>query len=211
MPKGPIRKVVMLDRDNNIVKEFKNCAVASKETGVPSPTIHSQCVRKSKGRCDFYFIYKKDYELLKKKEDKPILKTKRKEYYVNVLVGLASDKLEDGATYVMNGTRLTYSFEKKALMCGDTIAYSKEKMFEEVEVELPLLLPEERNFLKTLLKAFTNVKGIIKCKDRRQGFEFIRIETDSEEETITLPSYIEGKYYKALQIDRLYTIDELEI
>ena len=211
MPRGPIRKVVMLDRDNNIVKEFKNGAVASRETGVPRPTIQSQCARKSKGKCDFYFIYKKDYDLLKKKEDKPISKAKRKEYYVNVLVGLANDTLEDGAIYNITGTKFVYNADKKALMIQDRIGFSKEKMFEEVEVELPLLLSEERNFLKTLLKAFTNVKGIRKCKDRRQGFEFIRIETSSEEETITLPSYLEGKYYKALQIDRLYTTDELEI
>ena len=211
MPRGTIKTVVKVDKDNNLLEEYKNLEVAARETGLPKPTIYSQCSRKIKGIRDYHFMYKKDWKLLEEKRDKPIPKAKKKEYYVNVLVGLASDKLEDGASYVINGTRLTYSFEKKALMFGDEIIYSRDKMFEEVEVELPLLLPEERNFLKTLLKAFTNIKGIRKCKDRRQGFEFIRIETNTEEETITLPSYLEGKYYKALQVDRLYTTNELEI
>lgn len=211
MPRGTIKVVVKVDRDNNLLEEYKNLEVAAKKTGICKPTIYSQCSKKIKGIRDYHFMYKNDWLLLEEQRDKPIAKAKKKEYYVNVLVGLANDTLEDGASYIINGTRLTYIFDKKALMCGDEIVYSKNKMFEEVEVELPLLLPEERNFLKTLLKAFTNVKGIRKCKDRRQGFEFIRIETNTEEETITLPSYLEGKYYKSLQVDRLYTTNELEI
>ena len=210
MPRGKVKTIVMLDNNNTVLKEFKNGEIASKETGIPKPTIWSQCTRKSRGKRDCYFLFKKDY-LQFKANEKPILKSKKKEYYVNVWVGLANGTLENGATYTINGLKLQYNKQKEALMSDNKIIFTKNDMFKEVEVELPILLEEERNFLRTLLKAFTNVNGIRKCKDRRNGFEFIRIETNNDEETVALPSFIEGTYYKALQLDRLYTVKELEI
>jgi hypothetical protein len=166
-------------------------------------------------------MYKKDYEELygkiKKnveKEEKPkkeIVRRKEVEYYVNVLVGLANETLIDGAIYNLNGSMLKYSKKDNALMLGDKKVFTKDLMFAEVSIELPLLLEEEREFLSNLLKAFKNVKGIVKCKDRRDGYEYIRIVTSSEEDTISLPSFIEGKYYKSLQNDTLYTMTDLNL
>lgn len=214
------REVVMIDKKTKkVIEEFVTTGIASIKTGVPQPTISCQCIKQSdsKGR-DFYFRYKSDYkdvemdnkENVVEIENKvEIIKRKTKEYYVNVLVGLANNTLEDGAVYKINGSDLVYSKENEALMVGNVKMFTRVGMYEEVEVELPLLIEKERLFLKNLLKAFSNVKGIRKCNDIRNGFEFIRIETMLPSENIDLPAFIENKYYSNLMLDRLYSVDEL--
>lgn len=176
--------------------------------------------RKSK---NFKLMYFDDYENLygkivvqeEKSEEinkpvkKEIVKKKEKTIFVNVLVGLANGTLIDGATYEIDGTVLTYSKSENSLKLGKNDVYTQKRMFEECTVELPVLLPKEKEFLSSLLKAFNNVIGIIKCKDRIEGFEFIRIETSNNEDTLVLPSFLEGKYYNSLTTDVLYTLEDL--
>lgn len=227
------KSVLMLDKQTNkVLAKYSSTGVAGKATGIPSSTISCQCIDKTKGRRDdVYFMYEEDYQNLgkeigidieqdnKENEDsiyfeehkEEIIRRKIKEYYVNVLVGLANATLEDGAIYKINGNDLVYSKENEALMLGDNKMFTRLGMYEEIEIELPLLSESERTFLKNLLKAFNNVKGIRKCNDIRNGFEFIRIETIVPSENTDLPAFVENKYYSNLMLDRLYSVDELGI
>lgn len=207
-------EVVLLDKNGVLVRTFNSQIEAANSIGVSAGTI----VNYLKGRCKYSkgkFMYKEDYEKLfekieKKEEEKPIVKKKDTTCYVNMLVGLANDTLVDGATYEVGAQKFTYNKEKHALLIDNKyIAYSRDSMFEQVNVELPLLLEKERAFLKNLLLAFTNIKGIRKCKDFTNGFEFLRIEAENPVDNIDFPKFKEGKYYANLITDRLYTIEEL--
>ena len=79
------------------------------------------------------------------------------------------------------------------------------------QVQLPLLTEKERDFLKNLLKAFSNVRGIRKCNAIAKGMEFIRIETNSPANNVDLPDYKAGQYYGNMKLNELYSIDELNI
>lgn len=172
-------------------------------------------VAKPKG---YKLMYQKDYEELygnKEQEttevEEGIERPTKEEYYINILVGLANGNLQDGATYEINGSKFVYSKEQQALMIGNIIGYSREKMLSKVVIELPLLTEEERTFLKNLLKAFKNVKGIRKCNAINKGMEFIRIETNTPIDNIDLPDFAEDKYYANLKENRLYSIEELNL
>lgn len=208
------KTVVLLDKNGNLLKTFSSQKKAADNIGVSASTITNYI----KGRCKYSkgkFMYKDDYEKLfekieEKEEEKPIVRKKDTTCYVNMLVGLANDTLVDGATYEYGAQKFTYNKEKHALLIDNKyIAYSRDSMFEQVNVELPLLLEKERAFLKNLLLAFTNIKGIRKCKDFTNGFEFLRIEAENPVDNIAFPQFKEGKYYANLLTDRLYTIEEL--
>lgn len=209
---GYIRSpIIELDLSGNFIKEYETQSDCAKEHEIHVSTVNSILHGRMKGK-GYRLMYKNDYDKLSlEPKQVEIKKSKSKEYFVNVLVGLANGTLVDGATYEINGTKMKYSKENNGLMVADKRVYSYDSMWEEVPIELPILLPSEKEFLSNLLKAFSNAKGIVKCKDRRDGFEFIRIETPNQEETITLPSFIEGKYYKSLQRDTLYSLKDLEL
>ena len=202
--------VVLIEKNGNVKKFNKQKDLADylhKSRGTISCYLSGKA--KSTG---FEVMTMEDYEKLNQEEQKSeITKPIKEEYYVNILVGLANGTLVDGATYKINNQEFIYSREKQALMINGYVGYSKETMLEMVRIELPLLTEEERIFLKNLLKAFSNVKGIRKCNTINNGMQFIRIETSTPVNNIDLPDFIEGKYYSNLEENRLYTIDELNI
>lgn len=215
------RRIVELDKNGNIINEYATQKDVAYAKDIHFTTVNAILKGRQKGR-NCILMYKDEYEKLHKEEKeekveeeivekKTISKPKTIEYYINVLVGLANQTLVDGAIYNLDGTMLKYSKQDNALKQGDITFFTFEKMWKEVSIELPILLPKEKEFLSNLLKAFTNVKGIVKCKDRRNGYEFIRIETNNQEDTITLPSFVEGKYYKQLTLNTLYSIEDLEL
>lgn len=225
------RKVYYVNkRDCCILGQYKSLKEASALTGVSAGTIGSQVVKMGASRGDKCFIYQKDYNaFLKKHEEKvtytpvasqeemeieyrdEIIKRKEKQYYINILVGLANGTLEDGAIYRISDSDLIYNKECNRLEIAGQPILTQQQMYEEIEVELPILNEEERKFLKNLLKAFGNVKGIRKCKDSKNGFEFIRIEADIPTDNVDLPTFVENKYYKSMQQNRLYSLEELEL
>ena len=80
-----------------------------------------------------------------------------------------------------------------------------------VEIEKPLLSEKERQFISNIIKAFNEIKGIEKCHDIFNGFEFLRIVASSPAETLDLPKFREGEYYGGLELNRIYTLEELDI
>lgn len=213
------RKVLYVNKINGeIIGSYDGIKEASLKTGVATGTIGTQVLKMGASRDFKCFIYSNNYkkfldlfkiDLDKQEDKKDIVKRKEKMYYINVLVGLANGTLEDGAVYKLNDSDLVYNKELNRLEIAGQSILTQQQMYEEIEVELPLLLEEERIFFKNILKAFSNVKGIKKCNDIRNGFEFIRIETTTPIENVDLPAFVEGKYYKALEQNRLYTLEEL--
>lgn len=225
--KGKCVKVLLISKhDNSIIKSFNSIKEASEITGTPVGTIGSIVIKKGATKNpDCTFVYEKDFrnglrvspkttkggKTYKpiRLEQKETIKREAKEYYVNVLVGLANGTLEDGAVYKINDCDLTYNKELNRLETNGASMLSQQEMWKEIEVELPLLHEEERKFLKTLLKAFGEIKGIRKCNGLNLGYEFIRIEATRQIDTVDLPEFTEGKYYASLEQNRLYTIEEL--
>ena len=213
------RKIVELNKNDEYVRTYENQAEISIEKKM-HPSCISRIVNGHLKSKKFKLMYLDEYENLygkiekeevKQEVKKEIIKKKAKEYYINILVGLANGTLIDGAIYNLNNTELVYNKKTNSLDFDGTSIFTKKKMFEEIDVVLPLLLPQERKFLSNLLIAFTNVKSIVKCKDRREGFEYIKINTSSLEDSITLPSFVEGKYYKSLEIDVEYSKEDLDL
>lgn len=214
------RKVVELDLNYNYVTTYANQTECAKSKGIYQSQISNYLSGKCKPK-KYILVYEDVYnELYKNKDDKcvvekeelkDIVKQKDNEYYINVLVGLANGTLVEGASYEVDGTVFVYSKDKKALMIGNSPMITFDNMWRKVNIELPLLTPSEREFLMNLLKAFTNVKGIQKNKDRREGYEYIGIVTSNEEDGIVLPSFKEGKYYKNLKQNILYSLKDLNL
>lgn len=207
------REIVELNMEGNYVKTYKNQKEVSMQKGVHQSTISMYLSGKMKPRGNYKLMYKEDYENIygeTKAEEKKekIVKPTSKEYYVNVLVGLANQTLVDGATYEINGTKMVYSKEKDSLLVGNKEIYTRTSMYSEVSIELPLLSPKEKAFLGQLIKAFSRISGIRKCSSPNKGFEFIRIETGVRED-IVLPDFKEGKYYGNLKQDVLYSVEDL--
>ena len=218
------RKRTVVVKDNGEVKVYNTQTELAKDLGVSLASVNHYIhkrINSPKGTKiydynEYVKLFGEPEEQQAEKEYSEEIKEEVKEeithktetmYYVNVLVGLANGTLEDGATYEMRNNVLKYNKEKEALMLGEAVYLSKNSMFDEVRVELPLLIEKEKTFLSNLLKAFSGAKGIQKCSDYRKGFEFIRIVSGGE--TTDLPSFIEGKYYGNLKQNRLYSLDEL--
>ena len=186
------KEVVELNINGEYVRTYKNQSEVAKEKKTCQSQVH-RIITGERHSKNYKLMYKDDYEniygIIEEKDniDVKIEKPKSKDIYVNILVGLANGTLIDKATYYMGGTRLTYNKAKNCLELDDKPIFTQKEMFMECNIELPLLLDNEKEFLSNLLRAFTNVEGIRKCKDKVDGFEFIRIETKSLEDTLVLP------------------------
>lgn len=222
------RKRVVLINNNGDLKVYNTQTELAKALGVTLATvnhyIHGRCKPK------YFKVYDYDYyvsmwgepkeqeeEIQAEKEYSEEIKeeiTHKTEtmYYVNVLVGLANGTLVDGAIYYVGGNKLVYRREKQGLVLfGDENIgmLSRNDVLVECKVEYPLLTEKEQNFLKNLLVAFKDVKGIRKCNGVQTGTEFIRIETNTPVENVDLPTFKENQYYQSLKQNRLYSLDEL--
>ena len=142
-------------------------------------------------------------------EQEEIVKPTEEMYFINVLVGLVNRTLVDGATYKIKGYSFKYIKEEDCLKDEFGGLFQRDSYLEIVEVQKPILNEKEIAFLKNILVAFNQVKGIKKCKAIMPGSEFIRIEANDTIDNVDLPCFQQGKYYGNLEQDRLYTIEEL--
>ena len=199
------KRIVMI-KNNGEVKIFKNQVMVAKQIGKTQGSVNHYLRGRATSK-DFKLMYEDEYN----KRQNEIQKPTTEDIYINIFVGLANGTLVDGAKYKIGTNEYVYDKEKQALLVNGYTIYTKEKMFEKVEVQLPLLTEKERDFLKNLLKAFNNVKGIRKCNAINKGMEFIRIETSTPANNIDLPDFKEGQYYGNLKSNELYSIDELNL
>jgi len=88
----------------------------------------------------------------------------------------------------------------------------------------PILNHDEKSYLEHVIKPFKySVEYVAKCPDFYDGFEFVSIATmlfDKDfnaekgfipQRTIHLPPFRAGSMYKSMELNRKYTLHELEL
>lgn len=90
--------------------------------------------------------------------------------------------------------------------------YTDKFLDQEFEIEVPeLLTKEEKEYLENLLKPFKEVVDyIMKVRDNYNIKEYIVIRICNGE-CITLPYFNYNEYYKNLEIEKEYTLKDLEL
>lgn len=87
--------------------------------------------------------------------------------------------------------------------------YSDKFLDQEIEIEVELLTPKEKEYLENLLKPFKEVTDyIIKTRDKCIDKEFISIKLCNGE-YIYLPYFNFNEYYKNMKVDKKYILEDL--
>lgn len=100
----------------------------------------------------------------------------------------------------------------RKLYSGEYVNITKQLNYEIEIIEEPILTDKEREYLKAVIKPF-EVTSISKL-DWEDDEEYISIEVESsviDYWTIELPTFKKGTRYKGMELDRYYTIEELDL
>ena len=93
--------------------------------------------------------------------------------------------------------------------------YSNKFLNQEIEIEIadePLLTPKEKEYLENVIKPFKDTVISISKKEffTNRGYIYIGIKDyNSNLDYVKLPNFVKNKYYKGLEIDREYTLEDL--
>lgn len=211
---GKKRPIVMLDENDNLLGRYNSIKECSEKTNYTISKIVRYLLGSTNrewftNRYKVKFMYAEHYS---ENNHKVESKTAVADYWINVLVGLVNRTLTDGTTYTLNGIKYKYKKEKDQLI-NETLnsQFSRDYFLQTVEVVKPLLTENERQFLKNILKALKDVHGIVKCKGVYEGTEFIRLENGSPFGGIDLDAFKQGTYYCGLELDKVYSIEELNL
>lgn len=223
--KNRSKPIYMVDENNRILKEYESARECARESGYSINQVFGYVSGRTdkewfKDRYGVGFVYVADYKkensLIEDIENnmddkKEIIKPVAKDYYINVLVGLVNRTLIDGARYNINGLEFKYNKDEDILINEAGTKIIRDYYIKMVEIEKPLLNEKERQFISNIIRAFDEIKGIEKCHDIFNGFEFLRIVASSPAENLDLPKFREGEYYGGLELNRIYTLEELDI
>ena len=87
--------------------------------------------------------------------------------------------------------------------------YSDKFLDQEIEIDLPILNTEEKEYLSAVLKPFiNNVTDIAKYRRTSDSSEYIVINF-KDTEGLILPHFKENTMYKGMELDKKYTLEEL--
>lgn len=87
--------------------------------------------------------------------------------------------------------------------------YSDKFLDQEIEIDLPILDTEEKEYLSAVLKPFiNNVTDVAKYRRTSDSREYIVINF-KDTEGLILPHFKENTMYKGMELDRKYTLEEL--
>lgn len=91
--------------------------------------------------------------------------------------------------------------------------YSDKFLDQEIEIDVPILTDEERQYLRAVIKPFRdNVLSIAK-RHYLDSYEYMQIFVhtyDSDEvEEVALPNFKKGTMYKGMETNKKYTLEEL--
>ena len=207
------KRVLKIDINGNILKKYNSVKEASEDTGDSRGHISNLLSGRNNmnsfiSRIGYGYKWDDGEETTQE-----LIKPTTEMYFINVMVGLVNRDLVDGAIYTIGTFDYKYDKSQDALL--DVVdghkVYTRDMHCAMVKVTLPLLTEEERAFMKTMLKAFKGIKSIRKCKHYYNGLEFIRLESISKINNIDLDTFKEGQYYNGLELDRSYTLEELEL
>lgn len=89
--------------------------------------------------------------------------------------------------------------------------YSDKFLDQEIEIDLPILNTEEKDYLSAVLKPFiNNVTDIAKYRRTSDSSEYIVINF-KDTEGLILPHFKENTMYKGMELDRKYILAELDL
>lgn len=86
--------------------------------------------------------------------------------------------------------------------------YSDNFLNQEVEIADKILTDKEREYLKAVIKPFRNRVVWIKKQDYYPDGQYIKIEI-KKDVPVVFPLFEENKYYKGMEVDKKYTLEEL--
>lgn len=201
------RKPVACKDKNGIIIEIYR---TQREAAIGQNVSQSQICNQLRGRIDKdtfikkYGIYFEDYD----GEIEHHIRTKQQEYYINVLVGLVNGTLIDGATYTINNRDYIYNLQEQKLISENDFTISRDMYVTTVDVSLPLLTTEEKNFISQLKRNMSNIKSIQK-QVSFNGMEYIRLQGNNID--LVLDEFKEGTQYIGLKVNQVYELSELGI
>jgi hypothetical protein len=147
----------------------------------------------------------KGYELLKKIDDGEIKDgTRIKDDYGDIYI------YDDSRGNLLKVEQLIGEDEESKSLCRFTPYQLYRYKFEIIEE--PILTDKEREYLKAVIKPF-KVTSIRKYEDY-ENEEYIRVEVEIKDGTyacIEFPDFKKGTRYKGMELDRYYTVEELDL
>lgn len=210
------KAIYVVDEDGNKLQRYDSIVETSNGTSFSinmiSHYLTNRCNRKNFLRkYGVGFEYANDEKPVEtKNENQEIIKPEREEYFINILVGLVNRTLVDRATYNIKGVEYTY-IKEKDMLSSNVGNITRDYYCVLCKTQLPLLKEQERKFLANLLKAFKDVVGIQKCNYIFNGFEFLRIVANNSSNNMDLPKFKAGEYYANLELNKVYSLKDLDI
>ena len=102
---------------------------------------------------------------------------------------------------------------KKKIKLKDLTKEQFKKRFEEnknqkVEIEIELLTKEEKEYLEGVIKPFKDIVEYIAKSNMDNNLEYLCINI-KDDYHLCFPNFLRNKYYKNLEIEKKYTIEDL--
>ena len=86
--------------------------------------------------------------------------------------------------------------------------HSDKFLEQEVEIKREILTEKEKAYLSVVIKPFRNSVVWIKKQDYYPDGQYIKIEI-KKDVPVVFPLFEENKYYKGMEVDKKYTLEEL--
>lgn len=104
---------------------------------------------------------------------------------------------------------------KQKIKLKDLTKEQFKKWFEEnknqkVEIEIELLTKEEKDYLEGVIKPFKDIVEYIAKSNMDNNLEYLCINI-KDDYHLCFPNFLKNKYYKNLEIEKKYTIEDLEL
>lgn len=89
--------------------------------------------------------------------------------------------------------------------------YSNKFLDQEVEIEVSdLLTPKEKEYLEGVIRPFKDIVEYIAKRKMNNNLEYLCINI-KDDYPIFFPNFLKNKYYKNLEIEKKYTLKDLEL
>ena len=86
--------------------------------------------------------------------------------------------------------------------------YSDKFLDQEIEIEIELLTPKEKEYLEGVIKPFKDKVRYIAKSEMDNNLEYLCINI-KDDYHLCFPNFLRNKYYKGLEIEKKYTLKEL--
>ena len=86
--------------------------------------------------------------------------------------------------------------------------YSDKFLNQEIEIEIELLTPKEKEYLEGVIRPFKDKVRYIAKSEMDNNLEYLCIDI-KDDYHLCFPNFLRNKYYKNLEIEKKYTIEDL--